>query len=172
MVQASQQHAQPAQLFWNAGPDAPATFVPVAETGGLAAPMVGRGGAYADIDGDGDLDVLLVPTAGPVRLLRNDAGGARWARLHLVGTVSTHDAIGARVEIETGTRTLRRIVSATRGYLSQSERTLTFGFAPGENPATVRITWPSGSVQTRSGLPLGQTTTVTEVQGAGITEVR
>ncbi len=172
LVQASQQHAQPAKLYWNAGPDAPATFVPVADTGALAAPLVGRGGAYGDIDGDGDLDVLLVPTAGPVRLLRNDVSAARWARIHLVGAVSTHDADGARVEIETGTRTMRRLVSATHGYLSQSERTLTFGFAADESPATVRVTWPSGSVQTRSGVTLGQTTTITEVQGAGITEVR
>ncbi|HUU33082.1 MAG TPA: CRTAC1 family protein [Vicinamibacterales bacterium] len=164
LVQASQQHAQPALLYWNAGPDAPATFVPVTDAGGLSTPMVGRGGAVGDIDGDGDLDVLLVPTVGPVRLLRNDISGARWARLHLVGTASSHDAVGARVEVVTAARTMRRLVSATHGYLSQSERTLTFGYAPGEAPVTVRVTWPSGAVQTRSGVPLGQTTTITEVQ--------
>ncbi len=164
LVQASQQHAQSARLYWNAGSDAPATFVPVAEAGGLTPPMVGRGGAYGDIDGDGDLDVLLVPTAGPVRLLRNDVSGARWARIELVGTVSAHDAVGAQVEVQSGARTQRRLVSATHGYLSQSERTLTFGFGAGEAADTVRVTWPSGAVQTLSGVALNQTTTITEVQ--------
>ncbi len=163
-VQASQQHAQPARLYWNAGPDAPATFAPVADAGGLSTPMVGRGGAFGDIDGDGDLDLLLVPTVGAVRLLRNDATSTRWARIHLVGTASNRDAIGARVDVDTGTRSARRLVSPTRGYLSQSERTLTFGFGPDETPATVRVIWPRGAVQTLSGISLNQTTTITEVQ--------
>ena len=164
LVQTSQRHAQPATLYWNAGPDAPATFVPVAETGALARPMVGRGGAYGDIDGDGDLDLLLVPVSGSVRLLRNDLPPGRWARIRLVGTASARDAVGARVEVDTGARTAHRLVSPTHGYLSQSESTLTFGFAAGESPAAVRVTWPSGAVQALSGVPLGQTTTITEVR--------
>ena len=164
LVQASQQHAQPARLYWNAGPDASATFVPVAEAGAVSPPMVGRGGAYGDVDGDGDLDLLLVPTTGPVRLLRNDVTGTRWARIHLVGTTSAHDAVGARVDVQSGARTQRRLVSPTHGYLSQSERTLTFGFGPSETPDAVRVTWPSGAVQTLSGVALNQTTTITEVR--------
>jgi enediyne biosynthesis protein E4 len=164
LVQASQQHAQPAGLYWNAGPDAPATFVPVAETGALATPMVGRGGAYGDIDGDGDLDLLLVPSAGPLRLLRNDAPPSRWLRLRLVGTASNHDAVGTVVEVDVAGRTLRRLVSPTHGYLSQSEPTLTFGLPPDVSPGLVRITWPGGAVQTLSGVALNQTTTITEAQ--------
>lgn len=164
IVQQSQQHAQPAALYWNAGPEAAATFVPVADTGALATPMVGRGGAYGDIDGDGDLDLLLVPVAGPVRLLRNDAPGARWVRVKVVGTASGHESIGAVVEARVGARTRRRLVTPTHGYLSQSEPALTFGLGEGETLTSLKVTWPSGAVQTLSGVALNQTTTVTEPQ--------
>ena len=159
LVQASQQHAQSPQLFWNAGPDAASTFAVVSATGGLAAPMVGRGGAYGDIDGDGDLDLLLVPVAGPVRLLRNDWPPASWLRFRLVGTSSNRDGVGAEVTLTTNRGTRRRLVSRTHGYLSQSEPVLTFGLAPGESATSLRVQWPLGAVQTSTGLTPNQVTT-------------
>ncbi|MGB5621381.1 MAG: VCBS repeat-containing protein, partial [Gammaproteobacteria bacterium] len=80
-VQPSQQHAQAAQLFWNCGAACPREFVPMpaSATGDLSRPLVGRGAAYADIDGDGDQDVALTQTGGPPLLLRNDqASGHAW----------------------------------------------------------------------------------------------
>ena len=52
----------------------------------LFQPLVGRGCAFADIDGDGDLDVVLTDNGGPARLLRNEGGsGNHWLRLVLEG---------------------------------------------------------------------------------------
>ncbi len=115
-VQKSQQYAQPPQLFWNAGSQFSTEFVPVPQeqTGkDFARPIVGRGAAYADIDGDGDLDVLITSTGGAPRLLRNDqALGHHWLRLKLVGAKCNRDAIGAVVEVESAGVVQRRAVMA------------------------------------------------------------
>ena len=149
-VQPSQHYRQPAQLFWNAGPDHPRTFAPVAaeRVGDLARPIVGRGAAYADIDADGDLDVLLTQVGGPPLLLRNDQSqDHHWLRCKLVGTRSNRDAIGATVELTAGGVTQRRRVMPTRSYLSQVERTVTFGLGDSDRVGSLRVTWPDGSVQ-------------------------
>ena len=149
-VQASQQYRQQPQLFWNCGEDCPATFVPVdhATTGDLAQAVVGRGAAYGDIDGDGDLDMVITQVASSPRVLRNDqALGHHWIRIRLKGRGGNRDAIGARVDVVAGGATRQRQVMPTRGYLSQVELPLTFGLGESATVDSVRIQWPDGSRQ-------------------------
>ncbi len=152
-VQASQTYAQAPQLFWNAGPDAETEFValPKTSTGdAFAKPMVGRGASYADIDGDGDLDILIAATASAPRLLRNDQQlGHHWLRMRLVGngTTSNRDATGARVDVKLKSgRAISRTVNSTRSYLSQTELTVTLGLG-NDAIETIQVTWPDGKVQ-------------------------
>ncbi len=149
-IQSSQRHAQPAQLYWNTGN--PACFyepVTAAQAGeDLFKPMVGRGCAYLDYDGDGDLDVVLVANGGPARLLRNDAPkGNHWLRLDLRGNGKTgnRSAIGATVEVEAGGQTMRRTVAGARGYLSQSELTVHVGLGKADKADKVTVRWPGQS---------------------------
>src|SRR5262249_23709783 len=120
-----QTHQQPVQLFWNTG--AKKAYVPVAaEQAGrdLFQPLVGRGCAYADINQDGYLDVVLTENNGPARLLRNEGGtGHNWIRLVLEGDGenSNRSAIGAQVMVEAGKLVQRREVLSGRSYLSQCE---------------------------------------------------
>ena len=150
-IQKSQTYRQSAQLFWNRSSLQGPSFVPVPpERAGedLFKPIVGRGSAYADIDGDGDLDVVFTQVNGPPLLLRNDQQlGHHWLRLKLIGGQSNRDAIGAWVRVRVDGRTLSQQVMPTKGYLSQSELVLTFGLGAAARVDSVEITWPGGAVQ-------------------------
>ncbi|MCH5375860.1 MAG: CRTAC1 family protein [Planctomycetes bacterium] len=150
-VQPSQHYAQPPQLFWNAGPEHGTEFCAMnsKQCGpDLFRPMVGRGAAFADIDNDGDQDVLITACGQTPRLLRNDQRtDHHWLRIRLRGSTVNHDAIGASVEIRMEGRRLRQQVMPTRSYLSQVELPVTFGLGRFGEVQSVRITWPDGSVQ-------------------------
>ena len=152
-VDPSQTYRQAAQLFWNAGPDAERTFalVDAAGTGDLGRPIVGRGSAFADIDGDGDLDVLLLQVGGAPLLLRNDQRlGNHWLRVRLEGKGGggkDAGAMGTVVELAAGGITQRRQVTPNRSYLSQSELPVTFGLGKADRVESLVVTWPDGSKQ-------------------------
>ncbi len=161
-VQPSQHYEQPPQLFWNAGPQQGTEFLPVDEQqvgADLLKPMVGRGAAYADIDNDGDLDILLTASGRKPRLLRNDQQlGHHWLRLQLVGNGQScnRDAIGSWVEVTAGGQTQRKQVMPTRSYLSQVELPLTFGIGAAEAIEKVTVTWSDGSRQELRDLQVDQ----------------
>ena len=163
-VQASQKYRQPAQLFWNAGA---AGFVPVGpEQAGSAlfTPIVGRGCAQADLDGDGDEDLLFTQTGGAPLLLRNDRPiDRRWVRLKLVGTRANRDALGATVQLKAGGKTQWRTVTANRGYLSSSALPLTFGLGEATGVESIEVVWPGGQ---RQSVTAPQPGTLTEVRQA------
>lgn len=146
-VQSGQHYKQPVQLFWNTG--APPGFeLATKEKVGpeLLEPIVGRGCAFADIDGNGTLDVVLAENGGQPRLLKNEGGtGHNWVRFALEGNGKTtnRSALGARVTITTGKTTQKRELVGSKGYLSSSELVLTFGLGKAEKVDRVEIVWPS-----------------------------
>jgi hypothetical protein len=167
-VQPNEQYRQPAQLFWNRGDNKGMGFVPVPPQkagADLFQPIVGRGAAFADIDGDGDLDIVLTQVAGPPLLLRNDQNlRHHWIRLKLVGTRSNHDAIGAWIKVRVGGHTLSRQVMPTRSYLSQSELPVTIGLGNADKVDSVEINWPGGARQNVENVLVDHLMTVTETR--------
>jgi len=172
-VQANVKYAMPPHLFRNVGKG---KFEEVTKSVGqaFASPRVGRGAAYADINNDGRLDLLLSTNGGPVYLFRNEAQGAaasnKSLRIKLIGTKSNRDGIGATVKLTAGGETQTQMLRSGSSYLSASELVLTFGLARNEKVDTIEIRWPSSQIDRLSNAAAGQTLTVTE--GKGITASR
>ena len=166
-VQARITYAQPPQLFRNLGGG---RFEEVtAPDTALGAPQVGRGAAYADFDGDGDLDVVVTANGGAPRLLRNDGGNDNHVlRIRTMGTTSNRDGIGARIDVTAGGATRWQVVRTGSSYLSQSELPVTFGLGDGTRVDALEVTWPSGRVDRIGAVSADRTITVEE--GAGIVD--
>lgn len=166
-VDPSQTYLQSAQLFWNAGPGARQTFalLPENAVGDLARPLAGRGLATADFDDDGDPDLVLTQVGGPPLLLRNDqATGHHWLKVRLADPQGNRLGFGAEVELRSGGEIQRRTLTATRGYLSQSETVATFGLGARTRVESVVVRWPDGVRQEVESSRLGAVDTTIVVE--------
>ena len=169
-VQANVSYAERVHLFRNVG-EGKFEEVTKSMDAAFAAPRVGRGAAYADINNDGKLDLLLSTNGGPVYLFRNEAQGAaaanRSLRIKLIGTKSNRDGIGGVVKLTAGGDTQTEMLRSGSSYLSASELVLTFGLGQRDKADSIEIRWPSGQFDRLSAVPAGATLTLTE--GKGIT---
>jgi hypothetical protein len=105
----------------------------------------GWGAAYADIDGDGDLDLIIGSGEG-VRLLRNDGNANHWLHVRAVGTASNRSAIGARVTVTAGPLKQTAEVQGGKGTGNQHSLPVEFGLGPWDRPVSVEVKFPSGRV--------------------------
>lgn len=109
---------------------------------------LGRGVARLDVNRDGLPDLAVTHLDAPLALLENETpvGGRHFLVVHLRGTLSGRDAIGSRVEVQSGDLRLVRQLTAGDGYLASNQRVLLFGLGEMDSIETLTVHWPSGEV--------------------------
>ncbi len=104
-----------------------------------------KGTAFADVDGDGDLDLYVVNWGVENRLLRNTTDDGNWLKIRLTGTVSNRMAVGARVWVRDGSRLVGTAdLQTASGFCAQPPQELHFGLDAGRT-YTVEVRFPSGA---------------------------
>ena len=131
-------------LWWNRGGE---WVLREAKGEPWAAPLVARGVAAADLDGDGDLDIVIAQNGGGPRVLRNEQKGGQWLGIDLVAKRGVREAHGARVEVHTPRRVHVQTVVPEVIYMAQSAGGLTFGLGDDARVRRVVVHWPDGTRQ-------------------------
>ena len=133
----------------------------------LCAPIeVSRGMAAGDLDGDGDLDLVMTNTESPTRIYRNNAPrkGA-WLIVRASDPRYHRDADGAVVTVICGPRRFARVISRAQSYLSSGDARAHFGLGAAGPIDRVEVVWPDGLRERFAGVLPGSV--VELVRGAG-----
>jgi len=140
-------------------------FEEVGKAWGLDQVGVSFGAAFADFDGDGDLDLVFANYQSGVTVLRNDCDRGHRAIFALRGTVSNRFGVGATLRIETASGVQVRQLVISRGYLSSSEPIVHFGLGEDTKIKRLTVEWPSGHRQSFTDLAVDRRFTITEPSG-------
>ncbi len=137
-------------------------FDRVSQSWGLDHEGVSFGAATADLDGDGDLDLVVNNFEEPVSIYRNQGTTGNRLVVHLRGTISNRYALGSFVRAETDQGDQVRYLSPVSGYVSSDDVALHFGLGDSTLVAKLSVRWPNGGTSQYHGLEAGRAYTITE----------
>lgn len=127
---------------------------------GFEEPTFSNGAAYADLDNDGDLDLITNNTNSPAGIYRNNTDSLlshNFIRIKLEGQKGNTQGIGAKVFLKSGNRLHYQHQMPTRGFLSAVDPVLCFGLGKSEKIDTMYIIWPDQKMEIRTNVPVNST---------------
>jgi len=133
---------------------------------GLAVKLASRGAAFDDLDNDGDIDVVILNSRREPTVLRNDSPAVNhWLQVHLRGTKTNRDGVGAHVKVTAGHRTQIAEVHSGRAYQSHYGMRLHFGLGKQDRIDRVEVRWIGGGVDVLKDVPADRLLTIQEGKG-------
>ena len=173
-------YREPRFLYYNLGggpisssAKSPVKFKDLSKTSGpgLLEPRSGRGLAVADLFNDGRLEVVVNNLSDLPMLLVNVAKNPNhWLGLHLVGTHSNRDAIGARVTLHGPSRNWVDELRSGSSYNSSSDLRLHFGLGQESSLMSIEVRWPDGATELFPAPPVDRMIDITEGRGKSVSK--
>ena len=139
------------------------TFENVTDVWGAGQPGFSNGMAYADLDNDGDLDLVMNNVSAVVSIYENQLNGSsNYLRVKLEGSKGRKLALNSQVTIEVNGKKQTQELTLTRGYFSSVENVLHFGLGDNTTIDKITIDWASGKQSILSNVEANQVLTVKE----------
>jgi hypothetical protein len=132
----------------------------------VTTPKAGRGAAFADLDNDGDVDIVVNNVHDRADLFRSSApAGRKWLIVKLTGRTSNRSAIGARVRVLAGDVTQVQEVRGGGSYYAQNDLRVHFGLGTAVRVTRVEVRWPNGLEESWPDVPVNKILALAEGTG-------
>ncbi len=131
-------------------------FINATKQAGMEKPSYSNGAAYADLDRDGDLDLIVNNIEDPAFIYRNDITGPHWLQIDVQDKDGNTDGIGTIVDVYTGPNHQHEVMITNKGFFSSSEPILQFGLDSITNIDSIILQWPKGLKEIMKSIPVDQ----------------